>query len=106
MDLLPSLRGASKAPELPRVVEVPVPQHDPEDGEGDDQLPQFLRKPNIPRPPLAVFAAEGENGSSALQSVNPSAVTQLTPEAIKLLQATLNELGECRRMLDAARERD
>lgn len=104
MDLLPSLRG-SKTPELPRVVEVPVP-HNPESGDGDDQLPQFLRKPSIPRPPLALSATEGENGSSALQSVNPSAIMQLTPEAIKLLQATLNELGECRRMLDAARERD
>ena len=106
MDLLPSLRGGAKAPELPRVVEVPVPQHDREDGDGDDQLPQFLRKPNIPRPSLAVSPREGENGGSALQSVNASAVTQLTPEAIKLLQATLHELGECRRMLDAARERD
>src|SRR5690242_20071973 len=52
MDLLPSLRGGQKTPELPRVVEVPVPRHDTESGEDDDQLPQFLRKPNIPRPPL------------------------------------------------------
>ena len=28
------------------------------------------------------------------------------PETARLLKATLNELGECRRMLDAARERE
>jgi DNA-binding transcriptional MerR regulator len=104
MDLLPSLRGGSKAPELPRVVEIPVPRHDTE--EGDDRLPQFLRKPTIPRPPAAISATEGERDSSALQGVNPSAVTQLTPEAVKLLEAMLSELGECRRVLDAARERE
>ena len=31
---------------------------------------------------------------------------RLAPDTARLLKATLNELGECRRMLDAARERE
>jgi len=110
MDLLPSLRGEPKTPELPRVVEVPVPQHDAEEGEGTgDQLPQFLRKPSIARPP-AMQAEKEESPEGSVQTreshKSHTSVTSLTPDAIQLLKATLNELGECRRMLDAARERE
>jgi DNA-binding transcriptional MerR regulator len=103
IDLLPSLRGEPKTPELPRVVEVPVPPLEGEGENGNDPLPQFLRKSSIPRP--AAEAAEEGEASSALQSEAPGA-KNLTPDAVRLLQATLNELGECRRMLDAARERE
>jgi DNA-binding transcriptional MerR regulator len=103
IDLLPSLRGEPKTPELPRVVEVPVPPQEDEGGNGSDPLPQFLRKPSIPR--SATEAVEEAEGSSALQS-EAAVAKNLTSDAVKLLQATLNELGECRRMLDAARERE
>jgi DNA-binding transcriptional MerR regulator len=107
MDLLPSLRGEPKAPELPRVVEIPVPQHVTEEGEGaSDQLPQFLRKPSIARPPAMQAEKEESPGGSAQTGESHTSVTSLTPDAIQLLKATLNELGECRRMLDEARERE
>jgi DNA-binding transcriptional MerR regulator len=104
MDLLPSLRGGPKTPELPRVVEVPVPEAEPRSAGTDDPLPQFLRKPQIARPPAE--AREDAPAPSPLQDVQPSAVTSLTPEAVQLLQATLDELGECRRILDAAYARE
>ena len=40
------------------------------------------------------------------EAVVDGVVTKLAPDAIQLLKATLTELGECRRMLDAARERE
>jgi DNA-binding transcriptional MerR regulator len=68
LDLLPTLRSSRGAtPELPRVVEVPIPRAHPH--------------------------AVGEN-------------PRLTPEAIRLLKATLYELGECRRMLDQMRDEE
>jgi DNA-binding transcriptional MerR regulator len=103
MDLLPSLRGTPKTPELPRVVEMPLPQHgDEELAEDDDQLPQFLRKSEAPRP--AAVTAKEEPRLSSMPAL--TGALNLSTEAVKLLKATLNELGECRRMLDAARERE
>jgi DNA-binding transcriptional MerR regulator len=123
MDLLPSLRGAPKTPELPRVVEVPVPSHDPSydtshiashaephdpshDGgpaEGE-QLPQFLRKADAAPPAAPVHA--GHNSTTKDEAAFDGTVTKLAPDAVQLLKATLHELGECRRMLEAARERE
>jgi DNA-binding transcriptional MerR regulator len=100
MDLIPSLRGAPKKPEMPRVVEIPIPRHDAP-AASEDQLPQFLRKANISRPAASV-REEPNAGIGAQQVSGP----KLTGDAVKLLKSTLNELGECRRMLDAARERE
>jgi DNA-binding transcriptional MerR regulator len=103
MDLLPSLRGEPKTPELPRVVEVPVPQLGAENGEGSDRLPQFLRKSSIAHPQRE---REEALGDTAPVGEGLASVTGLKPDAIKLLKATLQELGECRRLLDASRERE
>jgi DNA-binding transcriptional MerR regulator len=111
MDLLPSLRGSPKVPpELPRVVEVPVPQRTTSTGGTgiDDQLPQFLRK--VSAGARAVAHAVNDDdvtaATSKLGNGQQPAVSKLSADAVKLLKATLNELGECRRMLDAARERE
>jgi DNA-binding transcriptional MerR regulator len=99
MDLIPSLRAAPRKPELPRVVNVPVPPRDPAPDVSEEQLPQFLRNPHAARAPMP----REDAGSPTAW---PAGVTKLTPDSVKLLKATLNELGECRRMLDAARERE
>lgn len=107
MDLIPALRGAPKAPELPRVVEIPVPQHgeSPPTAAGEDQLPQFLRKAQVGSRPVS--PANDDNHVAALPMMGPQPMpANLSPDALKLLKSTLNELGECRRMLDAARERE
>lgn len=101
MDLIPSLRGAPKKPELPRVVEIPIPRHDAP-AASEDQLPQFLRNPNASRSAVTGGREEFNAGTSEQQVSGP----KLTGDAVKLLKSTLNELGECRRMLDAARERE
>lgn len=108
MDLIPSLRGTPRMPELPRVVEVPIPQHDasPPTSAGEDQLPQFLRKPQSAPLPLAAPANDDAHMMAVPSKGAPPAVAALSSDALKLLKATLNELGECRRMLDAARERE
>jgi DNA-binding transcriptional MerR regulator len=101
MDLIPSLRGTPKKPEMPRVVEIPIPRHDVPSA-SEDQLPQFLRKPNASRRAAAGVREEFNPGTGGLQVSG----AKLTGDAVKLLKTTLNELGECRRMLDAARERE
>src|SRR5262245_35844483 len=97
IDLLPSLRARRQPPSLPRVVEVPLPR--PESSGGDDELPPFLRRTSAqPAPramPRPVEAAEADIGE-----ISHAALTQLTPEGARLLTMMLNELGECRRILD------
>jgi DNA-binding transcriptional MerR regulator len=103
IDLLPSLRARRQPPSLPRVVEVPLPR--PEGASGGDELPPFLRRTSAkpaPRPiSRPVEAAETE-----LVEVSAVALSQLTPEGAQLLNMTLNEIGECRRILDAAYDRN
>ena len=121
IDLLPSLRSARPTPELPRVVEVPLPHRPTAPSSLDDEMPAFpfrrsaydapavdssvrvsLRSVSdadesgfAHRPPSAIRPAEGRLGG---EQGRPSADT------VRLLKATLFELGECRRLLDAARE--
>jgi DNA-binding transcriptional MerR regulator len=105
MDLLPSLRGSPKVPlELPRVVEVPIPtQSVPMPSNmSEDQLPQFLRKSSVGARP----APRSLNDDPLAQPANDPQSLKLSPDAARLLKTTLNELGECRRMLDAANERE
>lgn len=104
MDLLPSLRARKEPPELPRVVEVPLPSRPPAAGAADDELPQFLRKSG-PAKPLVRPVVEDEKPPRGAAHPPPLA-GKITPDTARLLKATLNELGECRRMLDAARERE
>ena len=107
MDLLPSLRSRKEPPELPRVVEVPLPSRPPAPTTADDELPPFLRKsrPGPASKPLVRPVIEDEKPLRG--AVNPPLPSgKLAPETARLLKATLNELGECRRMLDAARERE
>ena len=111
MDLLPSLRGSPKVPpELPRVVEVPVPHHTASTSGGgiDDQLPQFLRKVSAGARAVAHPVNDDDVAVAAPRPANGQqpAASKLSADAVRLLKATLNELGECRRMLDAARERE
>jgi DNA-binding transcriptional MerR regulator len=117
-ELLPSLRPSrGAAPELPRVVEVPIPQR-PAPGAGsagEEDIPPFpFRKASEPgrpsrqgvRPVLDDDApATSRRPSARARGGDPRAAGEnpkLTPEAIRLLKATLYELGECRRMLDQA----
>ena len=104
IDLLPSLRSTRPAPELPRVVEVPVPQQRAAAPTvGEDEMPPFpFRRPNnegqvasAPIRPQAVL--------SAVDMRTLSEGPRLPAEAIRLLKATLFELGECRRLLDSGR---
>jgi hypothetical protein len=109
MDLLPSLRSRKEPPELPRVVEVPLPSRPQAPSAADDELPPFLRKPRPgPSPaskPLVRPVVEDEKPLRNVTNPLPQS-GKLAPETARLLKATLNELGECRRMLDAARERE
>ena len=107
MDLLPSLRSRKEPPELPRVVEVPLPSRPQATSAADDELPPFLRKhaPGPASKPLVRPVIDDEKAPRGAVNL-PSQSGKLAPETTRLLKATLNELGECRRMLDAARERE
>src|SRR6185312_8115710 len=70
MDLIPSLRGAPKKPELPRVVEIPIPRHDAAPGP-EDQLPQFLRKESASRSAVAGAREEFHPGTGGPQVSGP-----------------------------------
>jgi hypothetical protein len=113
IDLLPSLRSTRPAPELPRVVEVPMPQQRAPAAPatvGEDEMPAFpFRRPGGD----ASRSVSSDQGVVA--PVRPQAVLsavdvrtlaegpRLPAEAIRLLKATLFELGECRRLLDSGR---
>jgi DNA-binding transcriptional MerR regulator len=101
IDLLPSLRARRQPPSLPRVVEVPLPRPETSDG---DELPPFLRRTSAKPAPRPVMRPL-EEAEAELDQISQAALTQLTPEGAHLLQTTLNEIGECRRILDAAYER-
>jgi DNA-binding transcriptional MerR regulator len=110
IELLPSLRSRA-VPEVPRVVEVPVPQRAqaPAVTVGEDEMPAFpFRRPE----PGTTQAYRGEPGAPPLARPQlaasnelrfPGDAPKLSAEAIRLLKATLFELGECRRLLDAGR---
>ena len=102
-NLIPSLRGAraDDAPDLPRIVEVPVPR--PADENGDDVVFAFHKAP----PPEPERRAPVVRAAEEDEPVRrPAAEARLTPEQIRLLKATLFDLGECQRMLDAAYGRE
>jgi DNA-binding transcriptional MerR regulator len=104
-NLIPSLRGAraDDAPDLPRIVEVPVPRPNDSENGGEDVVFAFRKAPP-PQPerrPVARLTTEEET----VRRAAPDGV-RLSPEQIRLLKTTLFELGECQRMLDAKRERD
>lgn len=116
IDLLPSLRSARPTPELPRVVEVPIP-HRPAAPLGvDDEIPAFpfRRQSATPaaesnvRPPLRSVSEDEPiaPASRPASSARPADVRAghgvSSPEAVRLLKATLFELGECRRLLDGS----
>lgn len=123
IDLLPSLRSTRPAPELPRVVEVPVPQpqRSSVDDSADEEMPPFpFRRASsqlspaematrlAPRP---VADPEHSGAGARLQPfIRPLEAraggdpSRLSAEAVRLLKATLFELGECKRLLDAGRE--
>jgi len=118
IDLLPSLRSPRPAPELPRVVEVPLPQRPSPATSGEDDMPPFpFRRPapaptaeSIVRPPVRP-AFDDEEASTARATAVRHAETRpvvdagkLSPEAVRLLKATLFELGECKRLLDTSRD--
>lgn len=118
IDLLPSLRSSRPAPELPRVVEVPTPQQrSAVDVTADEEMPPFpFRRASTQLSPAEMAtrlaprpAAEPEpsTGVARPQSfIRPVGGEQLrlSAEAVRLLKATLFELGECKRLLDAGRE--
>lgn len=111
IDLLPSLRTSKPLPELPRVVEVPVPQPMPEKSAEEDMPPFPFRRSAAPRPaepPVRVMpevrVADPVRPAPVKDvSVASGATGKLGPEAIRLLKSTLYELGECQRMLESAR---
>lgn len=115
IDLLPSLRPNKSAPELPRVVEVPIPQ--PREDETEEDMPPFpfrrsaARRTEAPVTPVAPPVRP----DSELRRPSPSrsseagatvaGTSKFSPEAIRLLKSTLYELGECQRMLEVARNK-
>lgn len=109
IDLLPSLRPGKPVPELPRVVEVPVPQPMPEKSAEEDMPPFPFRRSAAPKPAEAprVMAEPMRPAPVPLKEpVLPpvaAAIGKLGPEAVRLLKSTLYELGECQRLLEAAR---
>ncbi len=121
IDLLPSLRGSRTPPELPRVVEVPIPQVPPANEAGEDMPPFPFRRsqgpirPAEPVPPPLVRPAPVAEPvvparampTPAPENAAPSAnAGKFSPEAMRLLKSTLYELGECQRMLEAARHKN
>ncbi len=115
IDLLPSLRPRS-APELPRVVEVPVPQQRTEPPSPAEEMPPFpFRRPSgggaVEGSRVGSWSAELDPGGVATRNApifrpvaevrSPVDGQRLSPEAIRLLKATLFELGECKRLLEA-----
>jgi DNA-binding transcriptional MerR regulator len=114
IDLLPSLRSARPTPELPRVVEVPMPGPAAPAATDDDEMPPFpfrratettarplLRSANDLDTPAAV---RNPLAARPLEMRLPGQAPKLTPEVVRLLKATLFELGECRRLLDSSRD--
>lgn len=106
MDLLPSLRSRKEPPQLPRVVEVLLPSRPPVHSTADDELPPFLRKPASTSASKPLVRPVVDDEMPLRGAASPSQSGKLGPETTRLLKATLNELGECRRTLDAARERE
>jgi DNA-binding transcriptional MerR regulator len=118
IDLLPSLRSTRPAPELPRVVEVPIPSRPAAAGPEDEMPPFPFRRPaapmnvadavRAPARPVVEEEAEATRSPLAARPVEIPRMTgegpRLSPEAVRLLKATLFELGECRRILDAGRD--
>ena len=122
IDLLPSLRSTRPTPELPRVVEVPIPQHQSGvDAVDDEDMPPFPFR----RAPAQLSPAEMATRLAPRPQAEPEAAgavvrpqpfirplearagggtSRLSAEALRLLKATLFELGECKRLLDAGRE--
>jgi DNA-binding transcriptional MerR regulator len=100
----------------PRVVEVPKPQHYEDDGPA---IPfrKFSPAPDRDEPRVAVRSVSEERvvreqrvAEPQMRPAAPRAPMmdapgsmRLSSEALRLLKATLYELGECRRMLDASR---
>jgi DNA-binding transcriptional MerR regulator len=106
MDLLPSLRSRKEPPELPRVVEVPLPARPQPASAADDEIPPFLRRSAAGAASKPSLRPAGEDEKPQRSAAHPLPPGKLAPEIARLLKTTLNELGECRRMLDAARERE
>lgn len=124
INLLPNLRSPKPAPELPRVVEVPLPHQRTSavsTSTDEDDMPPFpFRRSETPTPspeisartPLRPVIEDEVAVPPARMPIAPRpADTQalseggkLSAEAIRLLKATLFELGECRRILDAGRD--
>jgi DNA-binding transcriptional MerR regulator len=121
IDFLPSLRSSRPTPELPRVVEVPVPQQRSGEEDSDEEIPPFPFRRTAPQPALSPAematrlaprpAAEVDAGLAARPQsfIRPvdgriSADARLSGDAVRLLKATLFELGECKRLLDVGRE--
>jgi len=103
IDLLPSLRSRKEPPELPRVVEVPLPTQPQPSNSAGDELPPFLRRPGS----AVAASAPRPRARAAMNDDVPADAGKLALETTRgVLKATLNELGECRRLLDAARERE
>jgi DNA-binding transcriptional MerR regulator len=104
-NLIPSLRGAraEDAPDLPRIVEVPVPR--PADGDNGEDVVFAFHKAPPPEPERRAPLARAVEEEEPVRRPAPES-GRLTPEQIRLLKTTLFELGECQRMLDAANGRD
>lgn len=123
IDLLPSLRSSRPTPELPRVVEVPLPPRAAMPATaGDDDMPPFpFRRPqaggatDTMARPIMRSVQEQELPAPPLRAGAPAVLrpldarfagdnSKLSHEAVRLLKATLFELGECRRILDGGRD--
>jgi hypothetical protein len=123
IDLLPSLRSSRRRTlELPRVVEVPIPRAATgTPAAGEEDIPPFPfrrsspareveRQPRSAERPALDDASTGSRrpaaGPRAGLAAGAGESVRLTPEAVRLLKATLYELSECRRMLVGVRDKD
>jgi DNA-binding transcriptional MerR regulator len=97
--LIPSLRGSREGePELPRVVEVPLPgRSDGYPASGEEDYLRFRRTRGLVRPVIE----EDERAHPAGEEA-----TRLTPDQVRLLKTTLAELNECQRMLEAVSQEE
>ncbi len=122
IDFLPSLRSSRPTPELPRVVDVAVPQQRPGMDEIEEEIPPFPFRRTVAQPalspaematrlaPRAAQEADAATAARPQSYIRPvearigSEHARLSADTARLLKATLFELGECKRLLDAGRE--
>ena len=101
------LRPAEPRPNFPFRAVAPEPAPEDEYDRYEEEFvpePQAELPPEVPPPPRPAVLRPVEEPLARVPEPAPARVQPLSPTDIQRLQATLYELQECRRLLDAARE--